>query len=103
MICYKCRNFNFRWLTLENNKLSALPHEFTNMKSLLHLNLNKNNFKRIPNVLIELKKLRYLLLQNNELFTLNIYTLNNMKHVHKINLMHNPITTSLDVIKVYVQ
>lgn len=85
---------------MENNKIQQIPSNFSDLTNLRHLNLNKNKLKKIPNAFIGLKKLKYLLLQYNELSWLNIYALNNMKQIHKINLMNNPILTSMDVIKV---
>ncbi|KAK5640321.1 hypothetical protein RI129_011132 [Pyrocoelia pectoralis] len=94
-----CKLQKLRWLTLENNKLSMLPKSFHKLELLVHLNLNRNKFISIPYQVAKLKKLRYIMMQHNNMFTLNQFVLLKMRHVYKINLMHNPIIVSNDIVK----
>jgi len=56
-------------LDLSNNKLSSIPLELCkNLKSLTDLNLNNNKIQALPDEIGELKKLKSLSLQHNNIF-----------------------------------
>lgn len=90
----------FRWITLENNKLTNVPKKFRKLKGLIHLNLNKNHLNCIPKEFIRLKKLKYLKLQNNAIFTINTSVIERLSHVTKISLIGNPIFTPKEQLEV---
>lgn len=81
---------NFRWLTLENNQLSALPDKFSGLKSLTHLNLKNNCLKQFPKQLCAIESLRYCYLCSNNIEWLNDDYLNGTTFMKLLDINDNP-------------
>ena len=55
------------WLSLENNQLTTIPTEITNLKKLVHLNLGRNQIINGFSTVATLENLQQLWLNNNKL------------------------------------
>lgn len=54
-------------MDLEGNELFYLPINLTNLQNLIDLNLKRNNFRKIPIILMKMNRLTNLYLQQNPL------------------------------------
>lgn len=78
-------------MTLEDNKLSKLSNDFSELEHLVHLNLGKNNFTEIPIQLTEIFGLKYCSLKGNFITMVNEEILKNIQPIYKLDLDDNPL------------
>lgn len=84
------RLVKLRWLTLENNRLFALPETLSALKNLIHLNLKSNHLKAIPVCLRYMKKLRYVFLNCNRIQDVSPDVLKYLTFIRMLNICDNP-------------
>lgn len=73
-------NLIFQYLNLGNNGLSELPGElFKELRNLLEIDLSKNEFKQVPDVLANLISLEVLVLDSNPIYELTDGTFSGKK------------------------
>lgn len=78
------------WLKLRNTKLSWIPEELKELRSIKKLNLSRNNLSSLHGELMYLNKLKFLLCHHNRIFETDIpVELFNLQSLTVLDLSHN--------------
>lgn len=77
-------------LSAINNNFKQVPQNLVNLKGLKYLNLEGNNIKMIPDFINELNKLEYLNLSNNKIKDISTYVVN-LDNLKILDLSNNKI------------
>lgn len=90
IILPKLNNSFYRWLTLENNRITELPKTFVNLTNLTHLNMKNNLLKQFPTIISNMINLKYCFLNCNSIDDLIDQHLEETKFMKMLDINDNP-------------
>lgn len=79
-----------RWLSLEDNRLEALPEQLALWQRLVHLNVRNNCLRSMPAGLALLPRLRFCFLNSNAIGAVVEADLVHTRQLRKLDLNENP-------------
>ncbi|XP_013392284.1 leucine-rich repeat protein soc-2 homolog [Lingula anatina] len=82
-------------LNLCSNRLVDLPAEMKEMTELKTLDISHNNFPTLPKVIYKLNSLSTINAEKNIITDVEVNKLNTMTSLHEVNLLENPLPSSL--------
>ena len=87
---------NLSALDISSNKLSVLPSEIEGMKVLKELDLSRNQFEYVPEIVWSLPGIEFVGLAGNVITTVSVERIRDAPNLKRIDLSENPIN---DVVK----
>ncbi len=79
-------------MDLSKNRLSALPGEFSNLSSLVTIDISENELEVFPEVLQRVPNLSLIILKSNKILNVCTSNYDNMQCLETLNLENNPLS-----------